>query len=62
MTMSKPVRGWLRLTAPLAALVAVLTVAAPAWAGTVQIQDDARVLNATTVQIAAATLPVGVYI
>jgi cobalamin biosynthesis Mg chelatase CobN len=62
MTMSKPVRSWLRITAPLAALVAMLTLAAPAWAGTVQIQDDAHVLNATTVQTDAATLPVGVYI
>lgn len=62
MTMSKPVRSWLRMTAPLAALVAMLTLAAPAWAGTVQIQDDAHVLNATTVQTDAATLPVGVYI
>ena len=50
-------RGWLWLTASLAALVAVFTVAAPAWAGTVQIQDDARVLNATTVQRDAATMP-----
>jgi len=62
MTMSKPVRGWLRMRAPLAALVGMLTLAAPAWAGTVQIQDDSRVLNATTVQSDAATLPVGVYI
>ena len=62
MKVTKPVRRWLRMTAPLAALVTVLTVAAPAWAGTVQIQDDARVLNATTVQHDAATLPVGVYI
>jgi hypothetical protein len=62
MTVTKPVRGWLRMRAPLVALVAVLTVAAPAWAGTVQIQDEARVLNATTVQHDAATLPVGVYI
>jgi hypothetical protein len=38
MTVTKPVRGWLRMMAPLVALVAVLTVAAPAWAGTVQIQ------------------------
>jgi hypothetical protein len=62
MTMSKPVRRWLGMTAPLVALVAMLTLAAPAWAGTVQIQDDAHVLNATTVQTDAATLPVGVYI
>jgi hypothetical protein len=62
MTVTRPVCGWLRLTASLAALVAVFTLAAPAWAGTVQIQDDARVLNATTVQRDAATLPVGVYI
>jgi cobalamin biosynthesis Mg chelatase CobN len=62
MKVTKPVRRWLRMTAPLAALVTVLTVTAPAWAGTVQIQDDARVLNATTVQTDAATLPVGVYI
>jgi hypothetical protein len=52
----------LRLVAPIAALVAVLVMAAPAWAGTVQIQDDAHVLNATAVQNDAATLPVGVYI
>src|SRR4051812_38392914 len=51
-----------RLTVLVAALVAVLTVGAPAWAGTVQIQDDAHVLNATVVQNDAATLPVGVYI
>lgn len=51
-----------RLTVPLTVLVAVLTVGAPAWAGTVQIQDDAHVLNATVVQNDAATLPVGVYI
>jgi hypothetical protein len=62
MKVTKPVRRWLRLTAPLAALVTVLTVAAPAWASTVQIQDDAHVLNATTVQTDAATLPVGVSI
>ena len=62
MKVSKPVRRWLRMTAPLAALVTVLLVAAPAWAGTVQVQDDAQVLNATTVQHDAATLPVGVYI
>jgi hypothetical protein len=52
----------LRLTVPIAAVVAVLIMAAPAWAGTVQIQDDAHVLNATAVQNEAATLPVGVYI
>jgi hypothetical protein len=52
----------LRLVAPIAAVVAVLVMAAPAWAGTVQIQDDAHVLNATVVQNDAATLPVGVYI
>ncbi|HZS22878.1 MAG TPA: hypothetical protein VFA63_18060 [Pseudonocardiaceae bacterium] len=51
-----------RLTVPVAALVTVLTVGAPAWASTVQIQDDAHVLNATVVQNDAATLPVGVYI
>jgi hypothetical protein len=51
-----------RLTVPTVMLVAVLTVAAPAWASTVQIQDDAHVLNATVVQNDAATLPVGVYI
>jgi hypothetical protein len=62
MEVTRPVRGWLRLTASLAALVAVLAVAAPAWAGTVQIQDDAHVLNTTTVQHDAATLPVGIYI
>jgi subtilase family serine protease len=62
MKLTKLVRRWLRFTAPLAALVALLTVAAPAWAGTVQIQDDARVLTATTVQSDAANLPVGVYI
>ncbi|MGH3845247.1 MAG: hypothetical protein ACRDS0_28035 [Pseudonocardiaceae bacterium] len=32
------------------ALVAVLALAAPEWASTVQIQDDAHVLNATVVQ------------
>lgn len=52
----------LRVVAPIAVLVAVLVMAAPAWAGTVQIQDDAHVLNATVVQNDAATLPVGVYI
>jgi hypothetical protein len=62
MKVTKPVRRWLQTIAPLVALLAVLTVAAPAWAATVQIQDDARVLNATTVQNDAATLPVGVYI
>jgi hypothetical protein len=51
-----------RLTAPVAVFVAVLAGAAPAWASTVQIQDDAHVLNATVVQNDAATLPVGVYI
>jgi hypothetical protein len=51
-----------RLMAPVAALVTVLVVAAPAWAGTVQIQDDAHVLNATVVQNEAAALPVGVYV
>jgi hypothetical protein len=51
-----------RLMAPIAALVTVLVVAAPAWAGTVQIQDDAHVLNATAVQNEAAALPVGVYV
>lgn len=50
------------LTVPIAAVTAVLITAAPAWAGTVQIQDDAHVLNATAVQNDAATLPVGVYI
>jgi hypothetical protein len=52
----------IRLTVPVAALVTVSAVAAPAWAGTAQIQDDAHVLNATVVQNDAATLPVGVYI
>src|SRR5918912_2536015 len=52
----------IRLTVPVAALVTVLAVAAPAWAGTAQIEDDAHVLNATVVQNDAATLPVGVYI
>jgi hypothetical protein len=52
----------LRLAVPIAALIAVLALAAPAWASTVQIQDDAHVLNATVVQNEAATLPVGVYI
>src|SRR5947209_334546 len=51
-----------RLTVPVAVSVAVLAGAAPAWASTVQIQDDAHVLNATVVQNDAATLPVGVYI
>ncbi|HEX4100190.1 MAG: hypothetical protein WAN20_25180 [Pseudonocardiaceae bacterium] len=51
-----------RLAAPIAALVAVLALAGPAWASTVQIQDDAHVLNTTVVQNEAATLPVGVYI
>ncbi|PZS38398.1 MAG: hypothetical protein DLM62_14010 [Pseudonocardiales bacterium] len=51
-----------RLAVPMAALVAVLAMAAPAWASTVQVQDDAHVLNATVVQNQAATLPVGVYI
>jgi hypothetical protein len=52
----------LRLVAPIAALVAALVMTAPAWAGTVQIQDDAHVLNVTVVQNDAVTLPVGVYI
>jgi hypothetical protein len=52
----------IRLTVPVAVLGAVLTVAAPAWASTVQIQDDAHVLNATVVQNDASRLPVGVYI
>jgi hypothetical protein len=51
-----------RWSAPIAALVALLIAAAPAWASTVQIQDDAHVLNATVVQDKAATLPVGMYI
>ncbi|HEX6403787.1 MAG TPA: hypothetical protein VF003_11605 [Pseudonocardiaceae bacterium] len=51
-----------RLTVPVAVSVAVLVGAAPAWGSTVQIQDDAHVLNATVVQNDAATLPVGVYI
>ncbi|MGH3794125.1 MAG: hypothetical protein ACRDSP_04485 [Pseudonocardiaceae bacterium] len=62
MTLTKPLRRWLRLTAPIAALVAVLILAVPAWAGTVQIQDDAHVLDVTKVQNDAATLPVGLYI
>jgi hypothetical protein len=55
-------RRTLRLAVPIAALTAVLVLVAPAWASTVQIQDDAHVLNATVVQNEAATLPVGVYI
>jgi hypothetical protein len=51
-----------RLVTPIAALAAVLIMAAPAWAGTVEVQDDAHVLNTTAVQNDAATLPVGVYI
>lgn len=51
-----------RWMAPAAVFIAVLAGAAPAWAGTVQIQDDAHVLDATVVQNNAATLPVGVYI
>ncbi|MGB8961627.1 MAG: hypothetical protein WCC38_06680 [Pseudonocardiaceae bacterium] len=51
-----------RLAVLLVALIATLTLAVPAWASTVQIQDDAHVLNATVVQNEAATLPVGVYI
>ena len=51
-----------RWTVPIAALAALLIMAAPAWAGTVQIQDDAHVLNATMVQNNAAALPVGVYV
>jgi hypothetical protein len=51
-----------RLAVPIAMLVAVVTGAGSAWAGTVQIQDDAHVLNATVVQNDAATLPAGVYI
>lgn len=51
-----------RWAVSIVALVAVLAVAAPAWAGTVEIQDDAHVLNVTTVQNEAATLPVGVYV
>ena len=55
-------RRALRLAVPIAALATVLALAAPAWASTVQIQDDAHVLNATVVQNEAAALPVGVYI
>ncbi len=51
-----------RWTLPVVTLIAVLAAAAPAWAGTVQIQDDSHVLNATVVQNEAATLPVGIYI
>ncbi|MGH3773944.1 MAG: hypothetical protein ACRDRW_21555 [Pseudonocardiaceae bacterium] len=51
-----------RVTVPLVALAAGLVMAAPAWASTVQVQDDAHVLNVTAVQNDAATLPVGVYI
>lgn len=53
-------RSW--FAALIVALMATLFVAVPAWAGTVQIQDDAHVLDATRVQNAAATLPVGIYI
>ena len=56
MRVTKSVRRWPRLKA----LIAVLAVAAPAWAGTVKVQDDAPVLNAMPVQNDAATLPVGV--
>jgi hypothetical protein len=52
----------LRSAVPIATLIAALALAAPAWASTVQIQDDAHVLNATAVQNEAATLPVGVYV
>jgi hypothetical protein len=55
-------RRLLRLAVAIVALVAALALAAPAWASTVQIQDDAHVLNATVVQNEAATLPVGVYV
>ncbi|MGH3720311.1 MAG: hypothetical protein ACRDRI_15990 [Pseudonocardiaceae bacterium] len=51
-----------RLTILIAALAAGLVMAAPAWASTVQVQDDAHVLNVTAVQNDAATLPVAVYI
>lgn len=51
-----------RLIVPIAAFATVLAMATPAWASTVQIQDDSHVLNATAVQNDAATLPVGVYI
>lgn len=45
-----------------AAAFAALLLAGPANASTVQIQDDANVLNATTVQNEAATLPVPILI
>ena len=45
-----------------AAAAAVLLLVAPASASTVDIQDDANVLNATTVQNEAATLPVPIQI
>jgi hypothetical protein len=51
-----------RLIVPVLAGIATLVGVAPAWANTVQIQDDAHVLNATTVQNEAATFPVGVYV
>ncbi|HET9254295.1 MAG TPA: hypothetical protein VFO16_03710 [Pseudonocardiaceae bacterium] len=51
-----------RWVVPVVAGAALLAGAVPAWAGTVQIQDDAHVLNSTVVQNEAATFPVGVYI
>lgn len=62
MKVNTPVRRWRWLAAPVAAVAAVLLATTPALAGTAQIQDDANVLNATTVQNEAATLPVGVYV
>lgn len=60
--MTRPSRRWLAMCAPIAALATLFALAIPAWASTVQIQDDAHVLNATTVQNDAASLPVPVYI
>lgn len=64
MKVTMPVRRRppLLLIALIAALTAVFALAVPAWASTVQIQDDARVLDATRVQNAAAELPVGIYL
>src|ERR1700759_3692469 len=49
------------LAVPAAAFAALL-LAAPASASTVDIQDEANVLNATAIQNEAATLPVPILI
>lgn len=56
-------RRWLRAVISAGVVTAVLVLAgSPAWASTVRIQDDARVLDTTTVQNDAASLPVGLFV